>query len=202
MKRGFLWIGLLAALVLAVGFGLALRPHTTPSTTTASGPPAIGGPFTLVSDTGARVDQSILKGKWSAVFFGYTYCPDVCPTTLTALGGATQALDPDDAKAFQVVFITIDPARDTPAQLKRYLSADSFPKHAVGLTGTPGQIAAVAKAYRVFYQKVPQGGSYVMDHTAIVYLMNPQGQFVTPLDMTKSPPEIAHQIEGAMGGQA
>src|SRR5471032_1924449 len=113
--------------------------------------PAIGGPFHLVDQNGRPRDQSMLKGKWSAVFFGYTFCPDVCPTTLQALADAETRLGPGAAR-LQVVFVTVDPARDTPGQLKAYLSSSAFPKGAVGLTGAPAEVAAAAKAYKVFYQ--------------------------------------------------
>ena len=157
----------------------------------------IGGPFHLVDQQGRSVDQRVLDGKWSAVFFGYTYCPDVCPTTLAALGRATDALGAR-AREFQVVFITVDPARDTPSQLATYLSSNTFPKGSIGLTGTPAEIAQAAKAYHVFYQKHPEGGTYTMDHTAVVYLMDPKGRFVKPLDLTAPPADVAHQITQAM----
>jgi protein SCO1/2 len=157
----------------------------------------IGGPFRLVDQTGAPVDESILRGKWSAVFFGYTYCPDVCPTTLADLARATDSLG-GNARRFQVVFITVDPERDTPTALRSYLSSSSFPKGARGLTGTEAQIAAVAKAYHVYFRKAPQGDSYTMDHSAVVYLMDPHGRFVRPLDVGTPPAQIAAQISTAM----
>jgi protein SCO1/2 len=162
-------------------------------------PSAVGGPFHLVDQTGAPVDERLLRGKWSAVFFGYTYCPDVCPTTLAALGQTVTDLG-GDARRFQVVFITVDPERDTPAALKAYLASPTFPAGAHGLTGSPQQIAAVARAYHVFYQKAPQGASYSMDHSAVVYLMDTRGRFVRPLDVGVAPPEIASQVRAAMRG--
>jgi protein SCO1/2 len=162
-------------------------------------PSAVGGPFHLVDQTGAPVDQRLLRGKWSAVFFGYTYCPDVCPTTLATLGQAVAELGAD-SRRFQVVFITVDPERDTPSALRAYLASPTFPPGARGLTGSPRQIAAVTAAYHVFYQKVPQGASYTMDHTAVVYLMDPEGRFVRPLDVGVAPPQIARQIRIAMSG--
>jgi protein SCO1/2 len=164
-----------------------------------TGGPGVGGPFSLVDQSGAAATERVLRGKWSAVFFGYTYCPDVCPTTLAALGQATAALGPD-ARRFQVVFITVDPERDTPAVLASYLASPSFPKPIIGLTGTPGQIAAAAKAYHVFYQKAPQGSSYTVDHSAVIYLMDPAGRFVRPLDTGVRPADIAGQIRAAMRG--
>jgi protein SCO1/2 len=196
------WIG---GVMAAAGFVAALLlvwrlaesgPGVAPS---AVAPSDIGGPFRLVDQSGALVDQGVLRGKWSAVFFGYTYCPDVCPTTLAALGQAVSDLGPD-ASRFQVVFITVDPERDTPAALKAYLASATFPRGVRGLTGSPEQIAAVARAYHVYYQKVPQGSSYSMDHSAVVYLMDPLGRFVRPLDVGVAPPRIARQIRDAISG--
>jgi protein SCO1/2 len=195
MIRRLAWLGLALAVVAAIAIGLvAYRPKGGPD----AGQVAIGGPFQLVDQAGAPVDQHVLDGKWSAVFFGYTYCPDVCPTTLTALGRAVDALGPA-GRRFQVVFITVDPARDTPKALGTYLSSATFPKGAVGLTGSPAQIAQAAKAYRVFYQKHPEGGTYTMDHSAAVYLMDPEGRFVEPLDVSAPTADLAGQIRRAMG---
>ena len=163
-----------------------------------SAPSDIGGPFQLTDQNDARVDEHILQGKWTAVFFGYTFCPDVCPTTLTTLADAVGRLGPD-ARRFQVVFITVDPERDTAAQLKTYLLSPAFPRGAIGLTGTAAQIASVARAYRVYYKKAGADPGYSMDHTSIVYLMDPKGRFSRPLAMG-APPDIARQIEDAMHG--
>lgn len=197
VNRRLGWLGLALAVVVVIAIGVfTLRP-------TGQDPSAsdIGGPFQLVDQQGRPADQRLLDGKWSAVFFGYTFCPDVCPTTLTALGRANDALGAQ-AQRFQVVFITVDPARDTPRQLATYLSSNTFPKGAIGLTGTPAQIDRAAKAYHVFYQKHPEGGTYTMDHTAIVYLMDPKGRFVKPLDLTAPPAEVARQITEAMRSTA
>jgi protein SCO1 len=157
-----------------------------------------GGPFALVNQDGRAVDQSVLKGKWSVVFFGYTYCPDFCPTTLTNLGKAMDQLGPK-ANGAQVIFITIDPERDSPAAMKSYISSRVFPKNIIGLTGTPAQIAQVAKGYGVYYQKQGTGSTYSMDHSTALYLMDPSGAFhgVIP----DGPPDIdAKQISAAMSG--
>jgi protein SCO1/2 len=183
-------LGLLTVMILALG--LARLSGSGRDTG-----PTIGGPFTLVDQGGAVVDQSLLRGKWSAVFFGYTYCPDVCPTTLAALGQASVDLG-DAARKLQVVFITIDPARDSPKALAAYLSSPSFPRNIHGLSGTPSQIATVAKAYHVYYQKVGAGDSYTMDHSAVIYLMDPRGRFSRPLDPAATPAEMARQIRLAM----
>ena len=156
-----------------------------------------GGPFHLVDQDGKAVDESLLTGKWTAVYFGYTFCPDVCPTTLQALGGALKKMG-DKGKAVQTVFITVDPERDTPAQLKTYISSPVFPRPIFGLTGTPEQIAEVAKAYRVYYAKSGTGADYLMDHQSILYLMDPDGRLARPLTHDLTPDEIARQIGDAM----
>jgi protein SCO1 len=158
----------------------------------------VGGPFELVDQNGQPVDEKILKGKWSAVFFGFTYCPDVCPTTMQALGAAQQQLG-SKADKLQVIFISVDPERDTPEQLKTYLSNEVFPRGTIGLTGTPEQVAAVGKAYRIYYKKRGEGSDYLVDHSTPVYLMNPKGQFDRVIPFGVSPEEIARQISEAMG---
>jgi len=167
----------------------------------SSGEALVGGPFQLVDQNGKPADQDLLKGKWSAVFFGYTYCPDVCPTTLQALAQAQTKLG-DKARKLQVVFISVDPERDTPAQMKTYLSTPSFPQGTIGLTGTPAQVAATAKAYRVYYQKDGQGDGYSVAHSSIVYLMNPDGKFDRALTESQTPSEVATQIGDAMAQDA
>ncbi len=149
---------------------------------------AIGGPFSLTDQNGRTVTDRDFKGHPFLVFFGFTHCPDVCPTTLFDVSEVLRALGPD-ADRVRAAFITVDPERDTAAALKDYLS--SFDPHLSALTGSPDAIAAVAKAYRVYYKKVPLAeGGYTMDHTAIVYLMNKEGHFVSPFSL-KRPPEAA-----------
>jgi protein SCO1/2 len=160
---------------------------------------SIGGPFHLTDQDGRPRDQSMLKGKWSAVFFGYTYCPDVCPTTLQTLAEAQDRLGPKAGK-FQVVFISVDPERDTPAQLRTYLSSPAFPKGAVGLTGTSAQVADVAKAYHAFYQKQGSGSGYEVQHGSTVYLMDPKGSFSGVIAFGLPPDEVARQISEKMSG--
>ncbi len=149
---------------------------------------AIGGPFKLTDQNGKVVTEQDLKGLPFLVFFGFTHCPDVCPTTLFEVSEVIRALGPD-AERTRALFITVDPERDTPAVMKDYLS--SFDPHLSGLTGDPAEIAAVAKAYRVYFKKVPlDEGGYTMDHTAIVYLMDKTGRFVSPFNL-KRPIEAA-----------
>ncbi|HUZ12725.1 MAG TPA: SCO family protein [Caulobacteraceae bacterium] len=191
--------GVLAGLLALIGVsGLeACAPRATATASPATGGP--GGPFNLVDENGRPVDQSILKGKWSLVFFGYTYCPDVCPTTLTMLGRTMAELGPR-ARNVQVVFITVDPARDTPSQLKTYMTSPVFPKNMIGLTGTPAQTAQAARAYDVYYQKHGTGANYTLDHSVVVYLMDPEGRFNRPIPEDQTPQQTARQIDAAMNG--
>jgi protein SCO1/2 len=194
MSRRILALIAVLALALAILTGLAVRKGVLGDQQQAA---AVGGPFELVDTSGAKVDQDVLKGKWSVVFFGLTQCPDVCPTTLFALGQAEPLLGAD-AKKFQTVFISVDPERDTPAQMKAYTNNDAFPKHLVGLTGTPGQVDRAAKAYRVYYQKQGQGDDYVVNHSSYSYLMTPKGRFACVLPYGEPPQQIAARIEAAM----
>lgn len=197
-----LLLGLAAIIVLGGLIWLETRPNPglAAGNVSSSGAAAIGGPFRLVDQDGRAVDERVLKGKWSAVFFGYTYCPDTCPTTLQTLAAASDKLGAR-AKDLQVVLITVDPARDTPKQLKLYLSNQGFPKQALGLTGAPEQVAAVEKAYKVYAAKNGSGDDYLMDHTAAIYLMNPQGRFARPLSEAMKPDGVAQQIREAMAGE-
>lgn len=160
---------------------------------------AIGGPFQLTDQNGRVVDESVLKGRWSAVFFGFTYCPDVCPTTLQALNAAADQLG-DKASDLQIVFISVDPERDTPAQMKAYLDAQSLRPGTLGLTGSPEQVAAAAKAYRVFYEKDGEGEDYTLNHSTPAYVMDPQGRFDRVLGYGMSPEQMAEQLTLAMRG--
>ena len=156
-------------------------------------PSAVGGPFRLVDQTGAEVTEAVLKGQPSLVFFGFTHCPDVCPTTLFDVSEVYKALghDGDKVKAF---FVSVDPERDTPELLKEYLS--SFDPRLRGLTGDPAAVAAMEKAYRVYSKKVPlDGGGYTMDHTALVYLMDKEGRFVAPFNLKRKPEEAAAELK-------
>jgi protein SCO1/2 len=193
---------LVAACVVLVAAAAVLAWRTTSAPVrsgvgTASGQALVGGPFTLVDQDGKTVTEALLKGKWTAVFFGFTYCPDVCPTTLQTLAVAQDHLGPK-AKALQVLFVSVDPARDTPAQLKRYLSAPVFPKGIIGLTGTTDQVAGAAKAYRAYYQKEGEGADYVVNHSSVIYLMDPKGQYNRVLAYGLTPDEITRQISEAM----
>lgn len=167
------------------------------ATVASTGQPQIGGAFQLVNQDGQAVDQTMLNGKWSLVFFGFTYCPDYCPTTLTALEATKRQLG-DKAEDLQIVFVSIDPERDTPQALKDYLSTDGFPQGVVGLTGTPEQVKAAADAYRAYYQKVGEGEGYTMNHSLMVYLMGPDGKFRSAIAHDLGPERAAQIIERTM----
>ena len=156
-----------------------------------------GGPFQLTDQNGRAVDQSILAGKWTLVFFGFTYCPDFCPTTLAAID-ATKRRMGADGERLQVIFVSVDPERDTPQAMKDYLSSDGFPEGVIGLTGTGDQVRAAATAYRAYYAKVGEGDAYTMNHSLTVYLMGPDGQFRTAVAHDLAPDAAAGVLGRAM----
>ena len=146
---------------------------------------AVGGPFQLTDQSGKAVTDADMKGKPFLVFFGFTHCPDICPTTLFDMSQLMKELGPD-ADRTGALFITVDPDRDTPKVMKDYLS--NFDPHVRGLTGDPAAINAAIRAYRVYAKKVPlENGDYTMDHTALVYLMDKNGHFVAPFDVSRTP---------------
>jgi protein SCO1/2 len=158
---------------------------------------AIGGPFRLTDQNGKTITEQDFQGRPFLVFFGYTHCPDVCPTTLYEMSEVLHALG-KDAGRINALFITVDPDRDTPAVMKDYLS--SFDPHLRGATGDQKDIDAVEKAYRVYAKKVPtgKGNDYSMDHTALVYLMDKQGRFVAPFKLDRKPEQAADDLRKYM----
>ena len=189
----------IAAALIVVTVVLVNRPAggIRPGEVISTGQADVGGPFQLVDHNGRPVDESMLEGRWSLVFFGFTYCPDYCPTTLAALNATRQRLG-DKGKDLQIVFISVDPERDTPQALKDYLSSDGFPEGVIGLTGTPEQVKAAADAYKAYFQKVGEGEHYTMNHSLTVYLMGPDGQFRTAVAEELGPENSADVIERAM----
>jgi protein SCO1 len=146
---------------------------------------SVGGPFRLEDQNGKPVSEADMKGRPFLVFFGFTHCPDICPTTLFEMSQVMKALGPDADRA-GALFITVDPERDTPGVMKDYLS--NFDPHLRGLTGNRVAVDAAIRAYRVYAKKVPlQNGDYTMDHTAVVYLMDKDGNFVAPFDVSRTP---------------
>jgi cytochrome oxidase Cu insertion factor (SCO1/SenC/PrrC family) len=150
----------------------------------------IGGPFHLVDQNGTAVTDADYRGRWVLVYFGYTFCPDVCPTELQTIAAALGKLGPEAARVAPL-FITVDPARDTPAVLAKYVAL--FGHGITGLTGTPDQIAAVARAFRVYYAKAPVGGaaSYLMDHSSFLYLLDPKGRLAALFNQDTSADDLA-----------
>jgi len=155
------------------------------------GAAAIGGPFKLTDQNGKSRSDADFRGEYTLVFFGYTNCPDVCPTTLQTLTDAMADLGPK-AEKVTPVFITVDPERDTAKALKDY--AANFTPRLVMLTGSPADIAAVAKEYRVYYAKAGEGPNYAMDHTALIYLMSPDGTYVTHYAPQATADDIAKDL--------
>jgi len=155
-------------------------------------PSAIGGPFRLTDHHGQTVTDADLKGKPFLVFFGFTHCPDICPTTLFEVSEILGKLG-NEASGVNALFVTVDPERDTSDKLKDYLS--SFHPQLRGLTGDNAAIASMERTYRVYSKKVPlEGGGYTMDHTALVYLMDKEGRFVAPFNMKRGPDEAAADL--------
>jgi protein SCO1 len=153
---------------------------------------AVGGPFKLIDQNGRTVTEQDMKGKPFLVFFGFTHCPDVCPTTLFDISEVLRKLGPDADRA-AALFVTVDPERDTPEVMKSYLS--SFDPHLRGLTGEEAAVDGVIKAYRAYAKKVPNpDGSYSMDHTALVYLMDKEGRFVAPFNLKRRPEDSAADL--------
>jgi protein SCO1 len=178
---GSLLIGLLLMLWVLGG----LRNVTAPA--------AIGGPFQLTDQSGQTVTEKNMQGRPTLIFFGFTHCPDVCPTALFEISELLRALG-KDAERVNAYFISVDPERDTSKEIKEYLS--SFDPHLKGLTGNPDQIAKVISAYRVYARKVPlKDGDYTMDHTALIYLMDREGKFVSPFNLKRTPQEAAADLK-------
>lgn len=147
---------------------------------TVGGAGGLGGDLRLVDQDGRSTDETTFKGRWRLVYFGYTFCPDVCPTELQTMTDAMDELGPRAAEKLQPIFVTIDPARDTPEKLKNYVAL--FGHRLVGLTGSVPQVQAAARAYRVYYAKSPNASdpdAYLMDHSSFVYLMKPDGTLAT-----------------------
>ena len=154
----------------------------------------IGGPFSLLDGAGHRVTDATFAGNWRLVYFGYTHCPDACPTALSALGGALDKLSPGERAHVRVLFVTVDPARDTAAIVGAY--AHAFGPEFVGLTGSEADLAPVEASYHVYAQRHElKGGDYAMDHSSIIYVMKPDGSFAGLLDDALAPADMAARLK-------
>jgi len=186
-------------LVIATAFaaslvvGLLLMFWAIGGVSKVAQPVAIGGAFQLTDQNGRTVTEQSLRGKPTLIFFGYTHCPDVCPTSLFEISEVLRAMG-KDADRVNAYFISVDPERDTPSTMKDYLS--SFDPHLEGLSGDPAATTTVLTAYRVYAKKVPmKDGDYTMDHTALIYLMDRDGRFVAPFNLKRSPEEAAAELK-------
>jgi len=191
MNRGI--IGLFAGCIVLAGLGaVAIGPRLQQRQGAAL---TIGGPFALTDGAGHQVTDRDFRGRWMLVYFGYTHCPDACPTTLSDIGAGLDKLTPDERKRLAVLFITVDPARDTPAVIGAY--ARAFGSEFVGLTGSAAELAPVERAFRVYAQRHDlKGGDYAMDHSSIIYVIGPDGRFLGLLDDQLAPAEIAKRLRG------
>lgn len=189
MNRMFPALALLLSAATLAGCGQSQEPPLAGA--------RIGGPFTLTDQNGKTVHDSDFAGKYRIVYFGYTYCPDVCPTDMAKIGQAMRLLDKSDpaiSDKIVPIFITVDPERDTPPVLKQFVA--NFHPRVVGLTGSPDAIAGVAKSYAVYFKKQPvtQGGGYLVDHLAVAFLMDPKGAPIVSLPIDKDGAAIAADL--------
>ena len=191
--RMLLWgavaLGLVIVMALAFGSG-AFRPAKAPSD--------VGGAFNLVDQSGRPVTEKVLNGQWNMVFFGFTYCPDICPGTLQTLIRVKDQLG-TNGKDVRIVFISIDPGRDRPKAISEWLEANGAPEGTLGLTGTQDQVDKAVKTYKAVANKVGEGPDYTMDHSTVVYLMDPRGRFDRALPY-RLPDEIITQVTAAKRG--
>lgn len=200
MSRTMIGLAVVGLVIGAVFGTLALRTTRTPSEgqIQVSGKPLVGGPFSLIDQTGKHVTDKDFRGKYMLVFFGYTNCPDICPAGLQVMSATLQKLGHrgDDIVP---LFITLDPERDTAEKLATYVK--NFSPRLIGLTGSPSDIAATAKAYRVFYQKVPDESdpkNYSVDHSSIFYLMGKDGNLLAPIPHTNDVAQLTEAIDKAL----
>jgi protein SCO1 len=193
MDRATRPLVIIGAFAASLAVGLLLMMWAMGGLKNVTAPAAIGGPFQLTDQAGQSVSDQNLKGRPTLIFFGFTHCPDVCPTSLFEISEVLRAMG-KDADKVNAWFVSVDPERDTTAAMKDYLS--SFDPHLKGLTGNPEAVAKVLSAYRVFSRKVPlKDGDYTMDHTALIYLMDKDGRFVAPFNLKRSPEDAATDLK-------
>lgn len=186
-----------AAFAIGVIAAVSMKPHGASVQT--MGQANIGGPFTLVDHTGKTVTDQDFRGKFMLIFFGYTFCPDVCPTELNTIAAAMDKLGPPADKVVPI-FVTVDPQRDTADKLKSYVA--DFHSRLIGLTGTEEQVGAAARAYRVYYKKVGAenaSADYLLDHSSFVYLMGPDGKFRAYFPFGTTPEKMVDELRKQLG---
>ena len=184
---------IIAAFAGSLAVGLLLMTWAMGGLKNMTAPAAIGGPFQLTDQAGQTVTDQDIKGRPSLIFFGFTHCPDVCPTSLFEISEVLKAMG-KDADRVNAYFVSVDPERDTAKAMQEYLS--SFDPHLKGLTGGPEAVAKMLSAYRVYARKVPlKDGDYTMDHTALIYLMDRDGRFVSPFNLKRTPADAATDLK-------
>jgi len=202
-------IWLLPVITAVIAGGLAItfiitgpgqRGGDTPraSAVRTTGEAQIGGPFTLTNHLGETVTDETFRGRPMLIYFGFTYCPDVCPASLQVMGAALDLLPAEDAAIFQPLLISVDPERDTPEALADYVSAEVFPDNLMGLTGADDQIRDAAQAYRVFYQRVEDDATmaeYLIDHLSVIFLMDANGEFAEIFPHGTAPATLASRLQ-------
>jgi protein SCO1/2 len=198
MPRRAVLIFATVMLLLAAGLGGYAWMSRPMSGGGGTGVALVGGPFSLTDQDGRKVSEKDFLGRHMLVFFGFTYCPDICPTELQVMMAALDAMGTDGEK-IQPVFVSIDPERDTPEVMKAYVA--NFGTRLIGLTGTAEEIAAMAKAYRVYYARAGDTSSpdsYLMDHSSIIYLMGPDGSFVKHFPYTTDVAKLTAELKEAV----
>lgn len=160
-----------------------------------SGRADIGGPFELVRHDGVTVTEADFRGRPMLIYFGFTHCPDICPMSLVIMGDAMARLEPAARARIQPVLITLDPERDTPEQMALYVASPAFPEGLVGLTGTEEQVAAAARAWRVYFSRAGEGDDYLVDHTSIIYLMDSDGELASVFTHGTTPEALAEALQ-------
>ncbi len=198
MPKPFKIISACLLFIALAYLGIDILYPPTPKTVTSvqsSGKSAIGGPFTLINMDGREITEQNLLGKYSLIYFGFTNCPDICPTSLQTIALAMAEIDPKQAESLQPIFITLDPERDTADLLKEYVTY--FHPSFWGLGGSDTQVKAAAKAYRVYYkvQEHESGESYAVDHSGYLYFMNPKGEFITHFSHDTSVAQMVEKLQ-------
>ena len=202
-RRRVVWAVWTVAIVVAAGLGWVISDLLVPGGGTLVSKmekvatPAIGGPFNLIDGDGKPVADADFRGKYMLIYFGYTHCPDACPTALQDMADALERLGPEASQQIAPIFITVDPERDTVGYIKGY--AQQFDPRFVGLTGSADQVAAAARAYRVYFRKSTQDADYLMDHSSIIYLMGRDGKFLAHFTHQTSPEQMAAALKKFLG---
>jgi protein SCO1/2 len=193
LRRLVMVFGIATLVVIAAAAGLLW--HWDGRVQTSAGEALVGGPFTLTNQNGEQVTEKDFAGRYMLIYFGYTYCPDVCPMSLTVMAAALDQLPPEQAAQVVPIFISVDPQRDTVEQRADYVPL--FHPQMVGLTGNEEEVREAARAYRVYFH-VPdeEGDTYLVDHSTFVYLMGPDGKYLTHFGIDASPEEVAAAIAG------